>query len=153
MRTTAVHSFTEWATEAEPRIRRALTAAFGVQVGADACAAAMAIAWERWDEVSTMDNPAGYVFGVGRNTARRASRRRRPVFVEVPEHRLPDVEPGLPDALAGLPERQRLAVALVHGYGWTMSEVAELLGLRKTTVQNHVERGLVKLRRSLGVAQ
>jgi DNA-directed RNA polymerase specialized sigma24 family protein len=111
----------------------------------------MAVAWERWDEVSAMANPTGYVFGVGRNTARRASRRRRPVYVDLPEQGLPDVEPGLPAALAGLPEKQRVAVALVHGYGWSMAEVAELLGTKKTTVQNHVERGLAKLRRTLGV--
>ena len=56
------------------------------------------------------------------------------------------VEPALPAALAELTERQRLAVGLVHGYGWTLREVAELCGLRVTTVQNHLERGLAHLR-------
>ena len=37
-------SFTEWATEAEPKIRQSLTAAFGVQVGKDAAAEALALA-------------------------------------------------------------------------------------------------------------
>ena len=32
-----------------------------------------------------------------------------------------------------------------------MSEVAELLGTAKTTVQNHAERGLARLRSDLGV--
>lgn len=145
-------SFTEWATAAEPKIRQSLTAAFGVQVGKDAAADALALAWERWDRVSAMDNPIGYVYGIGRNKARRMKTPRRPMFVEVPEQLLPNVEPGLPAAVADLPERQRITVTLVHGYGWTMSEVAELLGTKKTTVQNHAERGLTKLRNSLGVA-
>lgn len=145
------NSFTEWATEAEPKIRQSLTAAFGVQVGKEAAADALALAWERWDRVSVMDNPIGYVYGIGRNKGRRMKRFRRPAFVDVPQQLLPDVEPGLPAAVAALPEQQRITVTLLHGYGWTMTEVAELLGTKKTTVQNHAERGLAKLRNALGV--
>lgn len=146
-------SFTEWATGAEPKIRQSLTAAFGVQVGIDAAADALAVAWERWDRVSVMENPVGYVYGVGRNKARRMKTRRQPMFVEVPEQLLPQVEPGLPAAVADLPEQQRITVTLLHGYGWTMSEVAELLGTKKSTVQNHAERGLTQLRNALGVTR
>ena len=64
---------------------------------------------------------------------------------------MPWVEPGLPDALARLPERQRVVVYLVFGHEWSMSEVAALLGVEKATVQKHVERGMAKLRRRLGV--
>jgi DNA-directed RNA polymerase specialized sigma24 family protein len=147
------NSFTEWATEAEPKIRQSLTAAFGVQVGKDAAADALAMAWEQWARVSVMENPIGYVYGIGRNKARRTKTRRQPMFVEVPEQLLPNVEPGLPAAVADLPEQQRITVTLLHGYGWTMSEVAELLGTKKTTVQNHAERGLTKLRTALGVTR
>lgn len=142
--------FTEWADGAEPRVRHALTASFGPQIGVDATADAMAHAWEHWDEIRTKDNPVGYVFGVGRNKARRMTRR-RPVYLEVPAQRLPDVEPALPGAIAALPEKQRIVVGLVHGYGWSLAEVAELLGVAKTTVQNHAERGLARLREILGV--
>jgi DNA-directed RNA polymerase specialized sigma24 family protein len=34
-----------------------------------------------------------------------------------------------------------------------MSEVAELLSVSKSTIQNHAERGLQKLRNELGVEQ
>lgn len=146
-------SFTGRATEAEPKIRQSLTAAFGVQVGKDAAADAMAVAWERWERVAVMENPVGYVYGIGRNKARRMKKRRRPMFVEVPEQLLPNVEPGLPAAVAALPEQQRITVTLLHGYGWTMTEVADLLGTKKTTVQNHAERGLAKLRDALGVTR
>ena len=60
-------------------------------------------------------------------------------------------DPGLPKALATLSQRQRLAVVLVHGYGYTLREVAEVTGVRPTTVQNHLTRGLSRLRRMLGV--
>jgi DNA-directed RNA polymerase specialized sigma24 family protein len=47
--------------------------------------------------------------------------------------------------------RQRLVVVLVHGLGYTLHEVAELTGMRRTTVQNHGDRGMARLRRKLGV--
>lgn len=149
---TIVDSFTTWAEMAEPRIRRALTASFGPQVGKEAAADALAHAWERWDDVKVKDNPVGYVFGVGRNKARRMNRGRKVAFPPVPSNRLPDVEPRLAKALASLPDRQRTVLVLLHGYEWTMSEVAELLGTGKSTVQKHAERGLARLRDRLGVA-
>ena len=100
--------------------------------------------------MSAKDNRLGYVYGVGRNMARRSARR-RPVFLPVVSQRLPDVEPRLPGAIASLPERQRIVITLVYGHEWTLSEVADLLGIAKTTVQNHAERGLARLRKSLGV--
>ena len=42
-------------------------------------------------------------------------------------------------------------VALLHGMQWSMSEVAEVLGISKATVQKHAERGMRRLRRQLGV--
>jgi RNA polymerase sigma factor (sigma-70 family) len=64
---------------------------------------------------------------------------------------MPWIEPGLQRAVADLSENQRVAVVLVHGFGWTASEVAELLGVRATTVQTHVERALARLRVALEV--
>jgi DNA-directed RNA polymerase specialized sigma24 family protein len=52
-------------------------------------------------------------------------------------------------ALENLSERQRLAVILVHGYGWRPVEVAAVTGLRTTTVQTHAARGLARLRDAL----
>ena len=145
-----VDSFTEWARCVEPRLRHALTASFGSQLGKDAAADALAHAWVHWDVVSVAENRLGYVYGVGRNMARRGALR-QPVFVSVAVERLPNVEPKLPAAIAALSERQRAVITLVYGYEWTLSEVAELMGTTKTTVQNHAERGLARLRKSLGV--
>ncbi len=144
-------SFTEWAQDSEPRLREALTASLGTQLGQEAAADALAYAWEHWDRVGVQDNPIGYVYAVGCNKARRMTFWRRPVFLGADQYLLPDVEPGLPAAIARLSEKQRIAVTLLYGYEWTMSEVAELLGTKKPTVQKHAERGLARLRMTLGV--
>ncbi len=149
--TTLVDSFTGWAELAEPRLRGALTAVFGPHIGKDAAADALAHAWEHWDQVKARDNPLGYIYGVGRNKARRLAPTERIVLPPVAEQLLPNVEPALPAAIAALPERQRIVLVLLYGYEWTMSEVGELLGIAKTTVQNHAERGLTRLRETLGV--
>jgi DNA-directed RNA polymerase specialized sigma24 family protein len=144
--------FTDFVREAEPRLRRALVAAFGVDVGADATAEALAYGWEHWELVSAKANPAGYLFGVGRNKARRV-RSRRVAFPVPPEGHELWVEPGLPAALAGLSQKQRVTVLLVHGDEWTWAEVAELLDVSVSTVQKHLERGMAKLREGIGVPQ
>ena len=138
--------FREFVLGAEPRLRRALVAAYGIERGREAVAEALAFAWEHWPEVIAMDNPAGYLYRVGQSRTR--SRRVRPLFQRA-DHHEPAVEPGLPGALARLSKRQRVAVVLVHGYGWTLREVAELTGARISTVQTHAERGLRHLKDEL----
>jgi DNA-directed RNA polymerase specialized sigma24 family protein len=147
----AVDSFELFFKEAEPQLRDALSACLGSELGREATADALAFGWENWNRVSEMANPIGYLYVVGRDRTRRSRRGRRAVLPLVEESRLPWVEPGLVGALARLPERQRVVVTLVYGYDWTLNEVAGLLGVKKTTVQNHAERGLSKLRSSLGV--
>lgn len=150
-RVTITDSFTEFVRDVEPRLRQALCAAFGGDAGRDAAAQALAYGWEHWDRVRDMDNPAGYLWGVGRSHARR-QRRFRPVFPDMPEGSMPWVEPGLPAAMSRLTDKQRVAVMLIHGLEWTHSEVAELLGVSKSTVQGHAEQGMAKLRRHVGAS-
>lgn len=148
---TMTDSFREFALRVEPRLRHALTAVLGSEEGKDATAEALAHAWENWDRVASMENPVGYLFTVGRNRGRRWWRRSRPVFYIPPVGRVPWIEPGLPVAVSRLPDRQREVVIMLFCFEWTMSEVADLLQISKSTVQNHAERGLVSLRASLGV--
>ncbi len=147
-----VQLFEEFVKETEPRLRDALSATLGSQLGRDATAEALAYAWEHWDRISAMENPAGYLYVLGRNRGRKTLSRHRPVFMAVQEDRTPWVEPGLPEALGRLPEQQRIVVMLVHCFEWTMSETAELLGVTKSTVQTHAERGMRRLRKRLGVS-
>src|SRR5215831_4708514 len=139
-------AFEAFFRENEPKLRHALVAAYGFEDGRDAAAEALAYAWEHWERLRDITNLPGYLFRVAQSRRRR---RRIPVIWDSPgwaEHRF---EPGLPGALASLSQRQRLAVVLVHGYGCTLREVAELTGVRQTTVQNHLERGLARLRARL----
>lgn len=149
----AVTSFTDFVRETEPRLKVALSAAFGPELGVEATAHALAYGWEHWDRVRDLQNPAGYLWGVGRNHARRSAKRRRRLvpFESVPAVGLPWVEPALPAALGRLTERQRVSVLLVKGLGWTFAEVADLLGIAVPSVQKHVDRGMDHLRRELGV--
>ena len=63
------------------------------------------------------------------------------------------MEPGLLAALARLSPRQREVVVLVDAFEWTHREVADLLGIRASSVQTHLERGLARLRAALGVSE
>jgi len=146
----ATSEFVDFVRSAEPRLRLALGAAFGFDVGEDATAEALAFAWKNWDRVRASANPVGYLFGVGRNTARRTRRTCQPDLPAVRSEGMPWVEPGLPAALATLSERQREVVMLLHCFDWTLGEVADVLGMSKGTVQVHERRGLARLRRELG---
>lgn len=145
-------SFTSFLEHAGAALRQALISAYGPDVGAEVTAEALAYAWEHWERVVGMRNPAGYLYRVGQSRARRGIFRRPPRY-EMPSSRrdLPWFEPGLTAAIAGLSEKQRAAVVLVHGYGWTVTEVAELWGVTFSTVSAHIERGMEKLRKRLGV--
>ena len=133
---------------AEPRLRRGLMAAYGADRGREATAEALAVAWERWDEVRVMANPVGYLYRVGQSRTRG---RKEPTVFARPAETEAWVEPALPKALGELPERQRVVVYLVHAFGFRVNEVATLLELRESTVRTHLHRGLASLRRSLGV--
>jgi RNA polymerase sigma factor (sigma-70 family) len=147
---TDIDAFRDFVAESEARLRQALSATLGTQVGRDATADALSYAWENWERIGSMDNPAGYVYTVGRDRGRKSLRRNRPVFYATDPARLPWIEPSLPPALEGLPDRQREVVVLLYCYEWSMSEVAELLQISKSTVQNHAERGIASLRLAIG---
>lgn len=146
--------FRRFCLEVEPRLRRALVAAYGPDVGSDAAAEALSWAWEHFERVERMRNPAGYLWRVGQSASRRELRHRSralgvPSVVEEPASGR--FEPALSDAVASLSARQRAAVLLVHGYGYSLAEAAEQMGCRIRTVRNHLDRGLRRLRRELGV--
>ncbi len=141
--------FTRFVAAVEPRLRRALMATYGPARGREATAEALAWAWEHRDRLEELTNPVAYLYRVGRSRTRP---RLRTFLPDPPEaHHELWVEPELLGALKALTERQRVAVVLVHGYGWSLVEVGALLDLKATTVQNHVQRGLERLRRRLEV--
>lgn len=138
-------TFAVFAAEAGPRLRHALVAAYGVDVGVDAAAEAMAYGFEHWGRLAGMGNPSGYLYRVGQSAAARL--RNRPSRLPPAEPvTLPEVDPGLVPALERLSEQQRTVVLLVVGLQWRQSEVAELLEVSQSTVKTHLDRGLAQLR-------
>lgn len=146
-----VDAFTVFVDAHEAGLRSALTAALGWDLGREAAAEALAYGWENWDRVSRLDNPVGYLYRVGRNKGRRM-RPPQPISLPAPSAVAePWIEPGLPAALAALPERQRVVVWMLHSLDLSMSQVAALLGITKSSVQRHAERGMATLRARMGV--
>lgn len=148
-------------------LERALAAAYGADIGREAYADALAVAWERWDEIAAMDNPLGYLYRVGQSKARPALRwlARRREFAESfgagaadiagdGRHNGASDEPSAAifdavAALSSLRREQRVAVLMVKAWGFTYAETAEVLAVSEPAVANHVRRGLVILRRRL----
>lgn len=142
--------FDLFARDAGARLQNALVARYGVDVGADATGDAMAYAWEHRDELAAMTNPVGYLNRVAQTAVRRQHRwERRPSFPPETAAEVTASEPQLPAELARLRPDVRVAVVLVHGYGWTYAEVATLLDVPVSTVRNHVHRGTGRLRKAL----
>lgn len=141
MRSRVDEEFTAFVKQMEPRLSYALAAAYGVETGRESTADALAYAWEHWSELRGMKNPGGYLYRVGQSSARRY-RRPGPLFPAVAPAELPEVEPGLPTALGSLSEAQRTAVILVHVLEWTEREAADLLGVDRSTIRRHRDRGL-----------
>ncbi len=145
-------SFTGFVLDAEPHLRRALVGSFGSHLGREALADALVYAWEHWDRISGMENPAGYLYRVAMRMAARSSRRRRIPLERESTADLPWIEPRLSEGLAKLSPRQRTAVLLVRGHGYTHREAADLMGgIGVSTVEKHVERAMGKLRRHMEV--
>lgn len=131
-----------------PSLAHAFVAAYGLERGQDAMAEASLYAWEHAHRLRAMDNPAGYLWRVGQSRSRR--RRRALVFPPAGQDGMPDVEPKLPEALASLTERQRCCVLLTYAFEWSHQEVADLLGISRSSVQAHIDRGLRSLRTAIG---
>ena len=143
-----VREFEVFVYEVEPRLRRALVACYGFDRGREAVAEALGWAWENRGRLASLENKVAFLFRVGQSRTRHRKERITFATAEYVERW---VEPGLGPALAALPERQRVAVVLVHGFSWTLREVADLMGIRVTTVQSNLERGLKSLRAAMEV--
>lgn len=137
-------------------VRRALVAFYGVEIGVEAAAEAMAVAWQRWDEIADMENPGGFLFRVGQSHARPHVRwRRRSTEFPMIDTAASSDDAGVVDllrAMRRLSASQRACVLLVKSYGYGYREAGEILGLAETAVTNHVHRGLARLRSMMEVS-
>ena len=148
-----VVTFDDFARTLGLRVRAALVAAYGPEVGLDASAEAIAYGWQHWERVGAMANPAGYLYRVGQTAARREMRPQRAHVRNESASVAPEFDPGLMPALRSLTEHQRVAVVMVHGFGWSQMEVAEILNVSHSTVRTHIARAMVHLKEALEVAE
>lgn len=145
--------FGRFLAQVEPRLRRALVATYGPVDGREAAGDALSWAWEHWDWMAEVRQPVAYLYRVGQSAVRRFGPRSLPVDVlAAAAKEFPEFSPELWPALARLSGQQRTIVVLVHGYGWPQAEVAALFGINPSTVREHLNRALARLRQELVVS-
>ncbi len=106
-------AFDEFVRADGQRLRKVMTSQYGVDIGCESTDFALAWAWEHWDRLRGMSNPAGYLYRVAQTQARRAISRRRPVTLPPEPTSRTDsassIDVDLADALRQLTDQQRLA--------------------------------------------
>jgi RNA polymerase sigma-70 factor (sigma-E family) len=116
----------------------------------------------RWSRIGGLDAPEQYVKRMVVNEFLSWRRRRAAHLVLLPRETLEGVAPHVPDRtgavddrdatrrlIAGLPPKQRAAIALRYYEDLTDEQIAELLGCRTGTVRSYLSRGLAALREAL----
>jgi RNA polymerase sigma-70 factor, ECF subfamily len=113
--------------------------------------------WERWDRVSRLENPVGYLYRTAFNLSTKRRRRallaiRRTVMPREgdDEIRATDDRLTVASALAGLTPRQRAAVVLIDLLGYSSEDASKALRIRASTVRALASQGRAALRKSLG---
>lgn len=150
------HTFEEFCRAEYSSMANALTWSLGGHdLGREAADEAFARAFERWETVGAMGNPAGWVYRVGLNWGRRRlwrGNRERELLnrVQGPEVRhLHYHDPDLASALADLSIKLRSVVVLRLLLDYSERETAEALSLSVGTVKSRLHRGLTQLREQL----
>jgi RNA polymerase sigma-70 factor (ECF subfamily) len=121
---------------------------------------ALARAWERWNEVSKMESPDGWVFRVAfnlvsshhhrRSIARRVAAKLDRDPVEHPEDVASRV--ALAEALRDLPDRQRQAIILRYYVQLSVKEAAKAMDCAEGTVKALCHQAVAGLRDRLDVS-
>lgn len=156
--TTENLSFPAFYAAAFDEVYRAIAITIGdADLAADATQEAFARALQRWDEVTALDNPRGWLYRVALNWARSRFRRSarelltgRPPDIDAPELPSPS-DPSVTLAMRGLPVEQRAVVVLRLYLDWSVGEVAAVLGVSNGTVKSRLARALDRLRERLEV--
>lgn len=109
-------------------------------LAADAVDEAFARAFAGWDRVQAMRSPAGWVYRVAVNEARRqlrrATREESRLAAEPPPRATPPPGGEAWLLVEGLPLRQRAAVVLRHVAGLTETQIGEALGVTRSTISS-----------------
>ena len=131
-----MRDFELWYREQHPALLVAVTLLTGdVDLAREVTAEAFSRALERWDDVSVMENPAGWTYVVAVNLLRRRWRRHRVEaramrrMADAPPVQLADAKVDVYRAVRSLPDRARTAVVLRYFGGLSEAEVAQAMGV------------------------
>lgn len=149
--------FDEWYEENYPTVLAAVAVICGASLRSveDPTMDAFVTAYERWERVSNMSSPSGWVVRVATNTRRRSIRRalrgNELAFADAVLLAASDSyqDTDLLQALGKLSYRQRRAVVLHHFEGLTQAEVAADLGVAPGTAAATLSQARSKLRNEL----
>lgn len=137
------------------RLYRTLALAVGdASLAAEAVDEAMARAYQRWDTVSSYENPEAWVYRVALNWSRSVFRKRHreDLWSEPPDRLVTDQtnDPELRTAIGRLPVKLRSVVVARYLFDWSTTESAEALGVPEATVKTRLRRALALLAQDLG---
>lgn len=152
--------YDSWYRTEYPRVLAAVAVVCGASASRveDATTDAFVKALERWDTVSDMDSPTGWVTRVAINKARRSFRRAGRMRELLNAQRITAVFSGsyqdaeLISVLGELSYRQRRALVLHHVDGLTQAEVARDLDIAPGTASATLSQARNKLRIELDPA-
>ncbi len=122
---------------------------------------AMVRVYERWDRVSAMESPGGYLYRVAVNLHRRrlralAVRARRLVTLAAGQRGVETTDGGqqeLTEAIGSLSVRLREAFMLVDWLGMSSEEAGRVLGIAPASVRSRVHRARRELRAGLDLEE
>ena len=112
--------------------------------------------WERWDRVSGLEDPTGYLYRTAMNGFRKR-RRRAALAVRHVLHLAPaedlfaqaDARQVVAQALAGTSRRQRAALVLTELLGFTSEEAARAMGIKPVTVRVLASQGRAAIKKKM----
>jgi len=119
---------------------------------------AFLIVWQRWDRVTGMDDPVGYLYRTAMNLFRKRYRRamlavRRTVGLAPSNDDFSDADDRhvVRHVLAALPPRQRAALVLTELLGFTSKEAGDALGVTDATIRSLTRHGRDAFRKVMEV--
>ncbi|HSP27675.1 MAG TPA: sigma factor-like helix-turn-helix DNA-binding protein [Ilumatobacteraceae bacterium] len=142
--------FDSFFREHHTQMARALGLTLGdVDLGRDAAAEGFVRALQRWSQVATYANPAGWVDRVGLNWARsrrrRTGRERLGLEIDGAAPPIPLRSQELVGALHELSVDHRTVVVGRYYLDWSEAQLADALGIAPGTVKSRLSRALAHL--------
>jgi RNA polymerase sigma-70 factor (ECF subfamily) len=149
--------FDAWYVREAPRLLALVTLAVGDRwLAEEATAEAFARALERWPAVRAKGSPSAWVYTVALNQVRSTIRRRSVERRFVLRHRAPpgvapapEPDVALWQAVAQLPQRERLMVVFRYVGDLPEADIARALGVTRGTVSSTLSRARQRLAHTL----